>query len=96
MLSTSINNIGPRQSEGRSGDGLVWAQKGGIMNKEKLIQAIDASGFKREHIAKQIGLSSYGLAKKINGITEFKVSEAATLTQLLNLSREQAVDIFLS
>lgn len=66
------------------------------MDKEKLVKAIDDSGFRREHIAKKIGLSSYGLAKKINGITEFKVSEAAALTQLLGLTRDQAVDIFLT
>jgi len=66
------------------------------MNQEKLIKAIDASGYKREHIAKQVGLSSYGLAKKINGTNEFKVSEAAALAKLLNLTRDQAVDIFLA
>lgn len=66
------------------------------MNREKLIQAIDRSGYKREHIAKQMGLSAYGLAKKINGQNDFKVGEAKVLSKLLALSEREAIDIFLS
>lgn len=66
------------------------------MNKEKLIQIIDESGYKRGFIAKKMGLSPYGLAKKLNGENEFKISEAKNMIDILNMPIELAVSIFLS
>ena len=64
------------------------------MDRERLKEAIRESGYRQEHIAKKMGLSTYGLAKKINGANDFKVSEAASLAQLLGLSKTDAADIF--
>ena len=66
------------------------------MDRDKLVQAIDRSGYRREFIAKKVGLSPYGLAKKINGHNEFKVGEAKELSKLLGLTDQEAVAIFLS
>ena len=50
-----------------------------------LNEIIDRSGYKRQFIAKHIGLSAYGLAKKINNINEFKTSEISGLCELLGI-----------
>ena len=46
---------------------------------------IDKSGFKRSYIAKTIGLSAFGLAKKIRNENEFKSSEINGLCKLLKI-----------
>lgn len=52
----------------------------------KLEQYIRDSGLKRCHIAKVLGLSPHGLAKKIHNKTEFKAEEIAKLCDLLGIS----------
>lgn len=66
------------------------------MDKVKLVQAIENSGFKRQFIADKVGISSYALAQKINGDREFKLSEAKSIAELLQLSDKEAVSIFLA
>ena len=56
-----------------------------MINTEILNKIINESGLKRSYIAKEIGLSPYGLAKKINGITEFKASEISELCKILHI-----------
>lgn len=56
-----------------------------MTNTELLNQKIELSGYKRSFIAKQLGLSAYGLAKKIQNETEFKASEINALCILLNI-----------
>lgn len=46
---------------------------------------ITTSGLKLHYIAEQVGLSSYGLQLKINGINEFKASEINALCELLKI-----------
>lgn len=56
---------------------------------------IDESGLKQEFIAKKLGLSSYGFAKKRDNETEFKPSEIEVLCDLLNItSLEERFAIF--
>lgn len=57
-----------------------------MTNKELLEDKIEKSGLKKNFIAKAIGLSPYGLAKKINNETEFKTSEVNELCKILNIT----------
>lgn len=57
-----------------------------MTNTALLEKKIEASGLKKNFIAKSIGLSPYGLAKKINNETEFKTSEVNALCKILNIS----------
>lgn len=56
-----------------------------MTNTNLLMFKIDESGLKRSFIASKLGLSSYGLAKKINNETEFKASEINLLCEILNI-----------
>ena len=67
-----------------------------MTNTELLNKKIEASGYKRNYIAKAIGLNSaYGLSKKINNETEFKATEINALCELLKIdSLEEKERIF--
>jgi len=56
-----------------------------MLNSELLGSCIESSGLKKQFIAKKLGLTPYGLQKKINGITEFKASEIFKLCDILNI-----------
>lgn len=56
-----------------------------MTNTELLNAKINESGIKRGAIAERLGLSRYGLAKKINGKNDFKSEEILTLCELLNI-----------
>lgn len=65
------------------------------MTKSKLLRScIDNSGLKLYYIAEQLGINRFTLRKKIDGETEFKASEVAILSELLNLTGEQTNEIF--
>lgn len=57
-----------------------------MTNTKLLEKIIEQSGLKKNFIARKIGLSPYGLAKKINNETEFKTSEVNKLCKILNIS----------
>lgn len=57
-----------------------------------LNELIDKSGYKRSFIAKYIGLSAYGLAKKINNVNEFKTGEINGLCKLLKINSLEEKD----
>ena len=57
-----------------------------MTNTTLLKDKIKTSGLKQNFIAKSMGLSSYGLCKKINNETEFKTSEVGELCKILNIS----------
>ena len=57
-----------------------------MTNTELLEKVIEKSGLKKNFIAKAIGLSPYGLAKKIKNKTEFKTSEVNKLCEILSIS----------
>lgn len=63
-----------------------------MTNTALLNDIIAKSGYKRQYIAEQIGLSAYGLAKKINNISEFKTSEINGLCELLNIKTLEEKD----
>ena len=57
-----------------------------MTNTALLEEKIEASGLKKSFIARAIGLSAYGLAKKINNENEFKTSEVNGLCKILNIT----------
>ena len=65
-----------------------------MINTTLLRQKIDESGYKLTYLAEKCGLTYYGLMKKVNNETEFKVSEIMILKELLNLTDEDVTDIF--
>ena len=56
-----------------------------MTNTIELKKRIDESGLKYQHIANKLGLSDYGLSKKINNFTEFKASEIYSLCEILQI-----------
>lgn len=64
------------------------------MNTELLKNKLDDSGLKRGFIAQELNLSTYGFARKVDGITEFKPSEIRTLMRLLSLTNDDVREIF--
>lgn len=50
---------------------------------------IRQSGYKMQHVAMVLGLSPATLRSRLNGLSEFKLSEAEKLSALLSLSEEQ-------
>lgn len=65
-----------------------------MVNREKLKAAIAASGVKRVAIAKRLGISLHALANKINGLSEFKLSEMLAIEDMLRLSTDETRAIF--
>jgi transcriptional regulator with XRE-family HTH domain len=61
---------------------------------EMLDRLIGKSGYKREYIAGYLGISIMSLARKLNGETEFKLSELRLLIKLLNLDDKTVRAIF--
>lgn len=65
-----------------------------MTNTELLKKKIDLSGYKMKYIAAQLGITYYGLSKKVNNETEFKASEIQALCDLLNITGEEKEKIF--
>lgn len=64
------------------------------MRADILDNAVKRSGLKNIFIAEKLGISLRAWDYKRNGIKEFKVSEACTVKELLNLSDSEFKDIF--
>lgn len=64
------------------------------MDSKMLRSAIDSSGVKLKHIADRLHLSRYGLYKKINGESEFTVTETIELQKILQLNSSERDAIF--
>lgn len=65
-----------------------------MVNAELFDQKVGESGFKFKYIAKQLGITEYGLIKKRKGVIPFKVNEINILTPLLNLTADERDTIF--
>lgn len=55
---------------------------------------VEKSGLKLSHVARVVGVSPNTLRMKLNGETEFKLSEAQRLAELLRLTAEQREAFF--
>lgn len=56
-----------------------------MTDTQKLKKIIQDSGLKQEYIATQLGLSSYGFARKRDNLSEFTASEIEKLCGLLGI-----------
>ena len=56
-----------------------------MVDTQKLCKRIDESGLKKYHIASKVGLTTYGLQKKINNQTQFKANEIEELCIILKI-----------
>lgn len=65
-----------------------------MTNVELLELKIKESGYKIAFIAKKCGLTYQGFLPKLKGTREFNQSEIAELKSLLNLTQEEAEEIF--
>jgi len=66
------------------------------MNTAKLRGKIVERGMRQEDVAKAIGIDSSTMSRKLNGGGElFTVGQMHKLADVLNLSGEEAADIFL-
>ena len=64
-----------------------------MTNTELLEKRIEESGLKKSYIAKMIGLSTFGLAKKIRNENEFKTSEVEGICRLLKINSLKEKDM---
>lgn len=58
-----------------------------MTNTELLEPYIEASGFKKEYIAKEIGLDYRTFKNRLDNVTEFKASEIEKLCRLLKITK---------
>lgn len=65
-----------------------------MVDSELLKECIKKSGLKYYFIAKRLGISRYALQMKIENETEFKLSEAVALAEMLNMSEKLMFKIF--
>ena len=65
-----------------------------MTNTNLLKQYIEKSGYKKGFIAKQLGITAYGFALKVNNKSEFKASEIDTLCRLLKIGAKDKAVIF--
>lgn len=66
-----------------------------MTDTKMLEEMIKKAGFKKSHLAKKLGLTPYGLQKKICNETEFKAREIKKLCELLGIdSLEEKEKIF--
>lgn len=57
-------------------------------------QKVESRGIKYRFLAELIGITPYGLQKKIENKTEFKASEIVALSDALGLSADERNSIF--
>lgn len=66
-----------------------------MTNAKLLREIVEKSGLKYKFIAEKMGLSRFGLMKKIDNENEFKASEIEKLCEILGIdSLEDREDIF--
>lgn len=56
-----------------------------MTDTKMLRNLISEAGLKYQHIAQKLELTTFGLQKKIDNVTEFKASEIFKLCELLNI-----------
>jgi len=63
-------------------------------NMAMLKDYIDKSGYKLDHVASQCGITYQGLYNKLNGVSQFKTTEAGQLKRLLKIPDKDFNTIF--
>lgn len=64
------------------------------MEYRKLNEKIEDSGYKKSFIATKLGLSKETLFNRVKGRTPWKITEIYKLENLLNLKKEDIINIF--
>jgi len=57
-----------------------------MTDTKKLLEVIELSGLKKGFIASKLGITTYGLQKKIENKTQFKAEEIAIMCKILKIS----------
>jgi ribosome-binding protein aMBF1 (putative translation factor) len=65
-----------------------------MINTAELNQAMQQSGLKKSAVAGRLQLTTQTLTRKLNGESEFNISEAQELSEMLGLSASQRQRIF--
>lgn len=65
------------------------------MEYRKLNEKIEDSGYKKNFIAKELGCCEATFCNKLKGRTPWKITEIYKLESLLNLKKEDIINIFL-
>lgn len=66
-----------------------------MTDTKKLLDAINKSGLRKGFIAEQLGITTYGLQKKVENRSQFKAEEIKILCDLLGItSLEDREQIF--
>lgn len=65
-----------------------------MTNSALFREAVAKAGIKYKFLAKSLGITPYGLQKKIDNQSEFKASEIYTASKVLNLSEQDRNSIF--
>lgn len=63
-------------------------------NLELLEKYIKESGYKREYLAKALGLSRASFIYRMRGTRDFTITEVYKLSMILNLSERDIINIF--
>ena len=69
-------------------------RRGEKMKIERLVQEIHKKGIKKAKIAERMGITRNALYMKLKR-GNFTIDEAESLSNILNLSKEEKIDIFL-
>lgn len=64
------------------------------MNTEKLANLIKSSGITITSLAKKLQITRGSLYNKLNGETEFTVTEIIRLGEIFRLTNEEKIDVF--
>ena len=67
-----------------------------MTNIELLNEYIEKSGLKLQYIADQLFITRWALYQKLNNKSSFKQGEIKKLCELLNISPQECIKIFLS
>ena len=65
-----------------------------MYNREKLEEAITASGLRKDFLAKKIGISINVFYNKLSGTTRWKYDEVITLCKQLHINAKDRKAIF--
>lgn len=65
-----------------------------ITDTKMFRKAVEDSGLKYKALAKRVGITPYGLQRKIDNDNQFKAGEIAAISEFLGLSVEQRDAIF--
>lgn len=64
-----------------------------MTDTKKIRRLIKENGLRLSYIAEMLGLTTYGLSRKINNINEFKSSEISALCEILQITSLEEKEI---